>query len=245
MKIRLENATASQLRAFILATWGIDTAANATAKSLKNKLVALEFEDEEFEISEEEVDLATTDLKEGIWTPQHAVAALVAGGMSEEDARQLLNLAEKGKAAERVRQAHARGEKPYGPGKEHLYCNRQSSCRQREGGRMGRADDGQWEAQGHPARHRLADPVSVRRGARPHHPDRLRGSLHQRGVSPVGTSRGRCAGIRTISSPVPTSMTNTCVSRPSPRKSSRSFAARCLAPAQSPEALLAADMAAA
>ena len=122
MKIRLENATAAQLRAFILAQWGVDTAANATVKSLTNKLAALGFEGEEFEISEQEVELATTDLKEGIWTPDHAVAALIAGGMPESDARALIGLAEKGKAAESVRKARARGEKPYGPGKEHLYC---------------------------------------------------------------------------------------------------------------------------
>ena len=123
MKIRLENATAAQLRAFMLATWGVDTAANATVKSLKNKLEALEFKGEEFEISEEEVELATTDLKEGIWTPDHAVAALIEGGMPEPDARQLLNLAEKGRVAQKVAKATSRGEKVYGPGKESMYAS--------------------------------------------------------------------------------------------------------------------------
>ena len=122
MKIRLEEATASQLRAFLLETWGIDTAQNATVKSLRNKLEALEFKADEFDLSEEDAAAAAEELKQGIWSPEHAVAALIAGGMTESDARQLINLAEKGRAAQGLAEAKARGDLPYGPGKEHMYC---------------------------------------------------------------------------------------------------------------------------
>ena len=122
MKIRIEDATAAQLRAFILTTWGIDTAPNATVKSLKNKLAALDFTAAEFELSEEDAHIAEKDLKEGLWSPDDSLKALIAGGMDEEEARDLLNLAAKGRAAEKHAERVASGEKVYGVGKEHLYC---------------------------------------------------------------------------------------------------------------------------
>ena len=122
MKIRLEDADAKQLRAFILTTWGIDTAPNATVKSLKNKLTALGHEADEFELSDEDAAIATKDLREAAWGPEDSLKALTAGGMSEEDAQALLSLAAKGAVAAKQAERVASGEKPYGVGKEDLYC---------------------------------------------------------------------------------------------------------------------------
>ena len=124
MKVRLENATAGQLRAFIKAQWAIPTAPNATVKSLRNKLSMLGFDADEFELFETDEMAIEGDDDTSEATADQAVRTLVASGWDETAARSMLNLAEAGRTAMRlsqVRASRAKGEKPYGPGKEEDY----------------------------------------------------------------------------------------------------------------------------
>ena len=122
MKVRIEDATAAQIRAFVRAQWAIPTAPNATVKSLRNKLVALEFHDEEFDLYDTDLLALENDGPETETTTEQAVRTLVAAGWSETQARSQLNLVEAQRTATRLRPpSRARGEKPYGPGKENDY----------------------------------------------------------------------------------------------------------------------------
>lgn len=122
MKVRIEDATAKQLRAYLLAAHKIETAPNATVKSLKNKLATLGFDGTEFELSDADLAAFDADSPKPAFMPDDAVAAMVAGGMDEEDARNIVRMAAEGHEAKQRAAKRVAGEKVYGLGKEHLFA---------------------------------------------------------------------------------------------------------------------------
>ena len=96
MKIKFEDATAGQLRAYILAQWGVDTHPSATVKVLRGKVADLaDSEVTEFELSDDDATILARDDADDAFSDEAKVKGLIAAGMSEADARAYVGIAEK------------------------------------------------------------------------------------------------------------------------------------------------------
>lgn len=130
MKIRFDEATAAQLRAFLKERYGIDRHHTSTRAALIKVIREVGETAEEFELGTppaeaEPVQGARTaatrrpeddDDEEPSLSPEALVKALMEQGMAEDQAREIAGLAKN--AYERK---HGPDELPYGPGKEKLY----------------------------------------------------------------------------------------------------------------------------
>ena len=134
MKIRFDEASAAQLRAFLKERYGIDRHHTSTRASLLKVIREVGETGEEFELigapTPTEPEAATEarpapgngqaepddDDEEPSLSPEALVRALMDQGMAEDQAREIAGLAKN--AYERK---HGPDELPYGPGKENLY----------------------------------------------------------------------------------------------------------------------------
>ena len=119
MKVKVEDATAAQLRAYIYSQFGVDTHPSATQKVLRGKLADLaESEITEFELSDDDARNLARDDADGAFDDEAKVRGLVAAGMSEADARAYVGIAE-----EAIARAARDPNKPvYGPDTAHLFA---------------------------------------------------------------------------------------------------------------------------
>ena len=126
MKVRFDQATAAQLRSYLKTKYQIERHETATRKTLLGVLRELGEDGETFETGVEpgegETDAAAAQAEAERAAQEFdtdlLVQALVAQGMDEPQAVQLAGMTAQARVAANARET---GERPYGPGKEHMY----------------------------------------------------------------------------------------------------------------------------
>ena len=122
MKIRFDEATAAELRQFLKERFDVTAHHLSKAPSLLKKARDLGATGDDFEIQGSPPDDGPTDAElereAGSFDADKLVAALVAQGMPEDEAKDVAGLTVNAQIQKQLRETD---ELPYGPGKEHLY----------------------------------------------------------------------------------------------------------------------------